>query len=259
MNQQINLVNIALIKPKPLITFNSLVAILAAIAVILVGYYAFLQKEVTALKVQREKIATDLTNSQNEIKALALLHAPQAKDTSLEDKITQLEQKVKSQQQVLEILRQSTLSPDKSYAGLMRALARQSVDGLWLTGFSIDSNTNTVNIQGRALHGDLVPKYINRLSNEASLQGKQFSGLNISLPKAETTTSGTTVAETTPKAPASTAGLAPIKSKTRSSATLNTPSYIEFTLESKLDHSTSLTASASSNTTQQAAATGEKP
>lgn len=257
MSQQINLVNIALIKQKPLITLNSMTATLVAIVIVMLGYYAYLQKEVSALKIQRQEIANNLTNTQNEIKALALSHAPQEKDLSLEKQIALLEQKIKVQQQILTTLSHSTNTPGNSYAGLMRAFARQNIDGLWLTGFSVDSQTDTINIQGKALQSDLVPQYINRLSNEAALKGKLFSGLNINLPKAETVVNNVAAVDAPHQTQPGKTATALTKPNTKTSTT-SLPNYIEFNLESKLDTSASPTANSSSNTANQTPVTGGK-
>lgn len=236
-------------------------AMLIAITLVLLAYYAYVQKEVSALIMQRQQVANELIKTQNELKALALLHAPHEKDSSLEKQIGQFEQKVKVQQQILNILSHSTNTPNNSYAALMRALARQSIEGLWLTGFSVDSQTDTLNIQGRALQGDLVPLYINRLSNEPALKGKLFSGLNISLPKAETLTNNQTVPNTASQSqPSKTENVTGKPSAQTSLTITNVPNYIEFSLESKLDNASTLAPNSQLNTAIQAPApvTGDK-
>ncbi|WP_036303054.1 MSHA biogenesis protein MshI [Methylotenera sp. L2L1] len=264
MNQQINLVNIALVKQKKFLTLNSMAAMLIAMTLVLLAYYAYAQKEVSALSMQRQQVANELIKIQNELKALALLHTPLEKDLSLEKQIAQLEQKAQVQQQILNILSHSTNTPDNSYAELMRAFARQSIEGLWLTGFSVDSQTDTLNIQGRALQGDLVPLYINRLSNEPALKGKLFSGLNISLPKPDTVANNPlannqTTPNTAPQTlPSKTAAVAGKPGVQNASPITNAPNYIEFSLTSKLDEASPPTPNGQLNTAQQTPATGDK-
>ena len=67
------------------------------------------------------------------------------------------------QQQILQTVNQSSATPEKGYAAFMRAFAKQSLDGLWLTSFSFDSSTEKLNINGRTLQADLVPEYISTL------------------------------------------------------------------------------------------------
>jgi len=227
VSQQINLVNFALIKQKQFLTLNSIATMLGVITVAMLAYYSYVKSEVTALSAQRQQVANELIKTQNGLKALAALHTPRDKDSALEKQIATLEESEKVQQQILNTLNQSSNTPTNSYAALMRAFAKQNIEGLWLTGFSVDSQTDTLNIRGRALRGDLVPQYINGLSKEPALKGKLFSGLNINLPKAAPV-AGTALQNTASK-PEFTAG------KTNTLTVTNDPNYIEFLLESKLD------------------------
>jgi hypothetical protein len=69
----------------------------------------------------------------------------------------------------------------------LRALARQSVNGVWLTGLTISGND--IGIEGSSVRADLVPRYISLLAGEAAFQGKSFGGLDItSLDEAATKT-----------------------------------------------------------------------
>lgn len=233
MNQQINLINHALIKQKQALTLNSMSAILGAMALVMIAYYAYTKNEVSAFITQRQQAADALIKTQNEIKVLASLHTPHAKDLSLEKKIEKLEREEKVQQQVLNILNKTNNTTENGYAALMRAFAKQNISGVWLTGFNVDSQLDTLNIKGRALQGDLVPQYINSLSNELALKGKSFSGLSINLPKLDASAQPpTNVDATTPTASQQNA-------EKLSTTTLGSvlppsePHYIEFSLESK--------------------------
>jgi hypothetical protein len=186
MSQQINLLNPALIKQKDFLNPNNIAITLGLLSALMLGYYGYAQKQLSLLNLHRSQIAEELSASQAQLKQTALLHTPHELNKGLLEQITQLEQKEAMQQQILQTVNQSSATPVKGYAALMRAFAKQSLDGLWLTGFSIDSNSEKLNISGRALQADLVPEYISHLSNEPALKGKLFAALNISLPKTDT-------------------------------------------------------------------------
>jgi len=251
VNQQINLVNLALIKQKQFLTLNSIAVILGVITIAMLAYYAYIKSEVNSLSMQRQQVANELIKTQTELKAITALHMPRDKDSALEKQIETLEESEKVQQKILNTLNQSSKIPTNSYAALMRAFAKQNIDGLWLTGFSVDSQTDTLNIQGRALRGDLVPQYINGLSNEPALKGKLFSSLNISTPKLANIPVPTT--QSKPEAEAE-------KNNTKNTLTItNQPNYIEFSLESRLDNTSALTTSAPLQSTNPSPMTGGKP
>ena len=72
-------------------------------------------------------------------------------------------------------------------AEYLRAFSRQSVNGLWLTGFTIVGN-GELEIRGRVLSPDLVPSYIQRLNREQVLAGRSFARLEMTRPKPEPVT-----------------------------------------------------------------------
>lgn len=198
MSQQINLLNLALIKKKELLNPNNIAISLSFLSVLMLAYYSFAQTQLSSLTIKRNQAAEALSTAQTQLTQTALLHAPHEVDTALLDQIAQLEQKEKIQQQILQLVSKSATTPDKGYAALMRAFAKQSVDGLWLTSFSMDSDNNRLNISGRALQGDLVPEYISRLGNEDVLKGQSFATLNMNLPKVEVAASNNTSVQPAP-------------------------------------------------------------
>lgn len=233
MSQQINLLNPALIKQKDLLNTNNIAIMLGLLCVLMFGYYSYAQKQLSILTTQRGQIADELTAVQAQLKQTVLLHTPHEPNKALLDQITQLEQKEKMQQQILQTVNQSSATPDKGYAALMRAFAKQSLNGLWLTSFSIDSLTEQLNISGRTLQADLVPEYISRLGNEPALKGKLFASLNMNLPKIDTSaTSRPSAAAISPLAAGK--SVVPASTATQPSAEAQ---YIEFTLQSVNDKS----------------------
>lgn len=191
MSQQINLLNPSLIKQKDFFNPTTIVITLGILLALMLGYYSYVQKQLLLLTAQRSQIAQELTTTQATLQQTALLHTPHEMNKALLEKIAQLEQKQAMQQQILQTVNQSSATPEKGYAALMRAFAKQSLDGLWLTSFSIDSQSEQLNISGRTLQGDLVPEYISRLGNEPALKGKLFAALNMSLPKTAGSASAT--------------------------------------------------------------------
>ncbi|ADI29655.1 PilN domain-containing protein [Methylotenera versatilis] len=246
MSQQINLLNPSLIKQKDFLNPNTIVITLGVLLACMLGYYGYAQKQLSVLTTQHSQIAQDLQATQTTLQQTTLLHTPHAANKALVDQIAQLEQKEAMQQHILQTVNQSSATPEKGYAALMRAFAKQSLDGLWLTSFSIDSASEQLNISGRTLQGDLVPEYIARLGNEPALRGKLFSALNMSLPKATATTNTAPVAAASTTTSANTAAYIikngvsamPVNITTPTATIQNSePKYIEFSLQSTDDKS----------------------
>jgi hypothetical protein len=245
MSQQINLLNPSLIKQKDFLNPNTIAITLGVLLAAMLGYYSYTQKQLSVLTVQRSQISQNLSAIEATLQQATLLHTPHKMNEALVDQIAQLEQKEIMQQQILQTVNQSSATPEKGYAALMRAFAKQSLNGLWLTSFSIDSRSEQLNISGRTLQSELVPEFIARLSNEPALKGKLFSALNMSLPKVTGMVNATTNISAPVAASANTSGIKNgVSSLSVNSTTANvqnmTPSYIEFSLQSTDDKSVAM-------------------
>lgn len=222
MSQQINLLNTALIKQKDLLNPTNIVLTLGLMCVLMLGYYGYVENELSTLTIAHSQAAEKRLNMDAELKHAALMHMPRAPDKALLDEIIQLEQIEKMQQQILQTVKQSRANPEKGYAALMRAFAKQSIDGLWLTSFDYDSQSEKLSITGRTLQADLVPDYISNLSVEPALKGKSFSALSMNLPKADDIKTAALQTNTS-------AASSPAVSNASQS---EVPKYIEFALQS---------------------------
>src|SRR5258708_16732110 len=65
------------------------------------------------------------------------------------------------------------------YSEYLRAFARQTVQGLWLTSIQIAEGGGQLTMSGRALQADLVPVLIGRLKQESVLRGRPLEALAI--------------------------------------------------------------------------------
>jgi hypothetical protein len=72
---------------------------------------------------------------------------------------------------------------NRGFVGLMTALARQQLDGLWLTGATFVSGSGSFELTGGAISADLVPIYLARLMNEPAISGTKLQSIEIRQPK----------------------------------------------------------------------------
>jgi hypothetical protein len=117
--------------------------------------------------------------------------------------LAQAEARLKALHEVDTLLRGGELGASEGYAEYFRALARQHVNGLWLTGVSITGAGSDIEVQGRAMQAPQIPAYIARLTSEPVMRGKTFSSLLIARPAPAATASA--AAGAVPAAPVVTA------------------------------------------------------
>ncbi|MBJ7313581.1 MSHA biogenesis protein MshI [Rugamonas sp. CCM 8940] len=179
MSQQINLFNPIFLKKKRI--FGAL-PMLQALAVILLGALAlggYAQFRVGEL--ERRAAAGKVLVEQREARLVkvAAQFQPRQANPALAEQLARAELLLKSLREADAVLHNGRLGNTDGYAEYFRALARQNVGGLWLTGVTIVGAGHDIGVQGRAMQATLIPNYIARLNAEKVMRGKTFASLRI--------------------------------------------------------------------------------
>ncbi|MBQ0958829.1 PilN domain-containing protein [Ideonella sp. 4Y11] len=66
-----------------------------------------------------------------------------------------------------------------AYSAFFEALANQAHGALWITGFSVSPDGQSLELRGRALDASAVPDYLARLNAEPVFRGRQFAQLSV--------------------------------------------------------------------------------
>ncbi len=103
----------------------------------------------------------------------------QKPNPQIETAVALLDAQLKGRQEIMASLKSGVVGDTGGFSEYLRAFSRQSVDGLWLTGFDIASAGNELAIQGRALSADLVATYLRQLNQEPAMQGRKLAALRI--------------------------------------------------------------------------------
>lgn len=86
---------------------------------------------------------------------------------------------LKERSEAMAALEQGGVGSSAGFASYLRAFARHTSDGLWLTGFTIGEGGRDMEIRGRMLQPALLPDYIRRLNSEAAFRGRSFAALDM--------------------------------------------------------------------------------
>jgi Fimbrial assembly protein (PilN) len=179
MSQQINLFNPIFLKQKK--TFSA-VTMLDALALLLAGvaaFYAYATIESLNLDKQSVETARQYDQARVRLAEASVRYAPKKIDAGLESEVNNLQAQLNQRKAALDNLGIDLLTNNASYAEYLRALARQSLAGLWLTGFRVNKGGAEMEIIGRALQPGLVPSYIRRLNQEPAMHGRAFDSLSM--------------------------------------------------------------------------------
>ncbi|MBI3903720.1 MAG: fimbrial assembly protein [Nitrosomonadales bacterium] len=186
MSQQINLFNPVFLKQKK---YFSVLAMLQALALIVAGsalFYAYAAHQVTLLAAQSNEATKRYDTEQLRLAALQSQFSPQQVAQLLGIELKQAQARAAAQQELLDTLKGGAIGNTTGYSQYLRAFARQSVNGLWLTGFDIAGDAAQLSMKGAVLSPDLLPVYVQQLGKEKVLHGKSFAVLQMQQPKVET-------------------------------------------------------------------------
>lgn len=184
MTQNINLLAPAFRKQRQLLSLARVAQCLALVLFVLFAYHFYLREQVGGLAEELSSAEKVLKSQRSYSDKLVGQSTQRKADTQLESEIARLETELKQGREAMDALKGGAFGNQQGFAEYLRAFSRQSVSGLWLTGFTI-AGSGELEIRGRVVAPDLVPGYIQRLNKEKVLAGKSFAKLEMSRPQAE--------------------------------------------------------------------------
>lgn len=224
MSRQINLFNPELAVRHNRLTLLGVLQATGVVLVLLLGVAAYASYRADLR--QEELRLLDAEVKSQRLRADALLAQLQGRkpDAALVAALTRARASLDTRQQLVQLFNAGGLAASSGFAEDFRALARQSLDGVWLTGFQIGADD--LLIRGRLFDQSLLPVYVRRIEAEPVFKGRSFAALEmqeIAEVKAETASRGTNGA----------AGVTARGAPVGSAAVRAQPRSIEFVLRSQ--------------------------
>jgi hypothetical protein len=179
MIQQINLYNPQFEHKKQLLTAPKMAAALGVLAFGVAAIGAFAEVRVLRLQADTNAGAQRLEQAQKRLTQVNAEFAPRATDARLAAELDAAQAEHGALERIAAAVKRGDLGDTHGYAGAFRALARQNVEGLWLTGVTVAGAGSEIGIRGRTLDAALVPGYLARLRNEPALQGRAIGSMQI--------------------------------------------------------------------------------
>jgi hypothetical protein len=180
VSQQINLFNPVFLQQKKIFSARTMATSLLVLFAGMGAIQAYGKMRLRDLQQQADAGAAQLAQKQKRLESVAAEFVPRQKSPAVEAELAEAQSQLAALREVSGVLERGELGNTQGYAEYFRALARQHVDGLWLTGVSITGAGIDIGVRGRALDPQRVPGYLNRLTTEPIMRGKAFGSLSIS-------------------------------------------------------------------------------
>jgi Tfp pilus assembly protein PilN len=176
MSKQINLLAQAEAAPE-LTALRALIGLGVMLAAYL-GYGAFAWYGAARLGDTVAQSNSELATGKAAVMVLEQKIGARPKLADIVAQIDALKVQAGESQEMLNLLR-SGGGASEGYSGQLTALARISEDGVWLTEVKISNAGKTVSLAGRSLRSESVVRYTQRLNEQFSAYGVQFSALEL--------------------------------------------------------------------------------
>lgn len=179
MSQQINLFESRLRPQKPHFSAATMALAVGSTFALALGVqqlFAFQNRSLQTTLGQTDRRAAEL---REQTVRFAREFGEQGRSTVLAEEIARAEEQLRLRRELLENMQGGMGANAEGFSPYLTALARQSMNGVWLTGVDIDRPTGELSLRGRVLDGDLVPAYIRRLNQEPIFKGRPVTEMRL--------------------------------------------------------------------------------
>lgn len=179
MKQSINLYLPEFRKEKDWLDALRMVQVLgvSVLVVALVTGFQYWQSE--ELNKELAVIDQQLQVAVNETAALRASFGAQSEDPVLLQAIADAEESLQIKQVILKFMTGREMGNSEGFSEYMADLARYHTQGLSLTNINLSKGGTAVTLAGQVLRTELVPLYLQNLSQGQSFDGKEFYTLQI--------------------------------------------------------------------------------
>ena len=170
MSQQINLYHPIFRKEKKKFSARAMAQAGGAIVAGVVVLYGFNAWQLRGLRAELKQAEAQQATAANRLDELTRRLGVKGGKSEL----ARLRDEVTARERLRALLAQGGIGNSKGYSDFFVALARQHLNGLWLTRLDIGGGGDNMVLEGRSVLPDLVPRYMQRLSTERALAGRDF-------------------------------------------------------------------------------------
>jgi len=179
VSQQINLYSPIFRKQPKVFSALTMLQGVALIVVVVAVFCYSISLQTSVLDIRAAESSRQLKSELERLKAYGAGESPAERAKALAERKKALEANLGAQSQALAALESGALGRSDGYSEVLRALARISMEGVWLTRIQFAEGGGELSITGRATRAELVPAYLERLRSQKALRGQEFSRLEI--------------------------------------------------------------------------------
>jgi len=177
--QQVNLYQ-PVFRRQPVAFSLNVVLGLSLFALLLMGaLYGFAEWQTRNLERQRAELETRHQALEERVAEMAQKLPKPTVNKLLERELQQLVERRKAGAELLNMLQTRIESNPEGFSGYVEGLARRSDPELWLTRIQIADAGARLDLAGRTLRAEALPRLLQQLQSEAAFSGKSFQVMEL--------------------------------------------------------------------------------
>ena len=182
MKQQINLY-LPEFRPETN-AFQSMFIVQAAgvLLVALMLIYVFARQGVAGIDQELEIVARQEVVALERLQSVGPLITSITGEQSWAEQLDDAARMLAERQAALNLIQGTRLGDTDGFSRHLRALARQDLDGIWLTHIVLSATGDQTRLEGRAIRAELIPLYVQDLTSEPAFAAQRFHRFEIDNP-----------------------------------------------------------------------------
>ena len=173
MSQQINLYQPLFRRQRKLFSAMTIAQAAGLFIAGLALIYAYGSWQVSSLGGEIATLEAQRRVAMTQLQTLSEQTRPTTRSQIVADQLREAERETLQKRRLLVAFQTRRLGNTRGFAAHLEALARQRIDGLWLT--RVEVRDGGVALAGETEAGELVPRYLARLGGEPAFRGTEFS------------------------------------------------------------------------------------
>lgn len=180
MTQQINLLDPRFREQKKHFSAATLALALALLLALSVGLQSLYARQNRALQATLSDTDRRVATLREQLVRFSNEYSAQGRSTALADETARVEERLRARRELLAGMRSGGGGGNvEGFSPYLAALARRTMNGVWLTGVEIGGKSGDLVLKGRVLDSDLVPAYIGQLNKEEPFAGRTITELRL--------------------------------------------------------------------------------
>lgn len=179
MKQQINLYQPIFRKQQKVFSAVTMLQITAFFVVVIFSIYAYNVYKLKPFSRELDKTNVRLEKLTQQIEIVGKKLSGRGKNSLLESEISRLTTRLENMKKVSAALSSGSFGNADGFSDHFEALAREHVDGAWLTDITIADGGGKLALAGKSIDPELVPIYIQRLADAPVFKDQKFNILEL--------------------------------------------------------------------------------